>query len=355
MCLLWWYRADGSLCFVLYRVVYDQNLVMPQKIMASPTNLFDFYDTYIYDVINMNPGEYAPTIPVNGPSLEKFKKHKKGQFARHDLRYIHFSNRTVVTEIADFIPVQRQVTGPSNAPDIGFRLMDPNDSMNLSYTQPIIASGEKYYLRYSAAKGQVFYDIYAPFLFPAAFNKFRGVGCKDEPRVTPGGDGNFDQEWNKRKGSAKYSYGKPRYRHEIVSEVDRISIFFSTKGAATNLHYDQSGVGAVVCQLKGSKRFQLWPPGGHDIMQTFSSPAHPLHRRSRLQQRNPQGASHVLAMRKTHDLVVDEGMCIFFPSKSRFMHVPVTNDNDMTIWQTIGGTMWRVWTMIQYPQDLQLV
>ena len=292
---------------MVFRVVYNVDLRMPQKVMASPTNVFDFYDTYTYDVINLNPGEYAPSIAADRASVELYTR-RYGPFNPNTLRFVHFSNRSVVEDIENFIPMQRQVSGPPGQPDIGFRMMDDLDPRNFSHQQPVIASGEKYYVRVSGAKGSPFFDIYAPYALPAAFNVFRSIRSDVHAMTTPGGSGDRFSHLLKR-----YSYANPRRRHEIVSTVNRLSVYFSTKGAVTNLHFDESGDGTVVCQLKGAKRFQLWPPDGHDVMRSHRPQSHPLSRRSMYDGRDPVTQSHALAMRRTHDITIQEGMCIFFP------------------------------------------
>lgn len=254
---------------------------MPQKIMASPTNIFDFYDTFQYDVINLNPGEYPPTIPVNERNLQDYIQ-KYGPFPPNTLRYIHLKNRTLVTQhptASPLIPLQRQVQGPEGFPDLGFKFLDRNDSERLRYTQPIIASGEGYYIRISGEKGSAFYDSYAKSLLPAAFNHLA-----------------FPDRFASRK-----------------NRIDRLSIFFSEKGAVTNLHYDESGRGSVLCQLTGSKRIQLWSSEvQEDIIKPYE-PSHHQYRRSKLNGRSPQLESLLLSEKRDHSLILKPGWCAYFP------------------------------------------
>lgn len=243
------------------RDVYSKHYNMPQKIMASPTNVYSFYETFTYAVVNLTPEEENPNRVV--------------------LQYIYLKNGTAVQVYDDFEPFHFQVQGPDELPDVGFIMMDDADPTNISYTNPVIARGEHYYVRISGVEGTPFYDIYAKDIMCAAFNSHRSKGYKTLP-------------------------------HEIVKSINRTSIFFSKTGAVTNLHYDESGMGAVLCQLKGSKRIVLWPPGEFDNMGNYPA-GHPYYRRSVFNKRNPFKQSRKLAESKHTDMIVDEGQCIFMP------------------------------------------
>lgn len=257
---------------------------MPQKIMASPTNIYDFYDTFKYDVINLNPGQFPPTISVDKNNLNQYIT-KYGPFPSNTLRYIDLKTRKLInlTEFPDFIPLQRQVQGPKNYPDVGFKFLDKNDTLKLRHTNPIISSGESYYVRVSGEFGTVFYDTYAKDLLPAAFNHF-------------------------------YFSKLPFFKNNNnVKLIQRLSIYFSEKNAITNLHYDSSGKGSVLCQLTGSKKIQLWLPGMDDIMNSYQPETHPFHRRSRFNGKNPEKSSIEILENRSYSLILKEGWCIYFP------------------------------------------
>jgi hypothetical protein len=267
--------------------------------MASPSNVFDFYDTYQYDVVNLNPGPIDLPISVDQQSLGRYLA-AYGPQPLNTLRYIHFKNRSLVEAPLDFIPKQRQVQGPEGMPWIGFRLMDEKDPNDYSTRFPVIAVGEKYYLRLSGEEGSSLFSLYAPHVLPAAFNQYRSS----------------HEQWSlvdKRGGGALLSQAPPLTKREIVTSVRKIALYFSSKGAVTNLHYDLSGRGAVVCMLTGEKRIQLWPPGS-EFMKKFSPESHPNSRRSRHDGANPLRDSIQLAIRKSHEWLLEEGMCVYIPA-----------------------------------------
>ena len=276
-------RSNNNYYLIFIRDVYNKGIDMPQKIMASPTNTYDFYDTFKFDVINLNPGQYPP--PSNTIDTKSVNEYilKEGPFPLNTLRYIDLKSRKLIniTTLPDFIPLQRQVQGPKNYPDIGFKFLDKNDPLKLRHTNPIIASGESYYVRISGDTGPVFYDTYAKELLPAAFNHFY-----------------FKNQLSNQKNTLY---------------VERLSIYFSEKDAVTNLHYDSSGKGSVLCQLTGSKQIQLWEPGMDDIMNSYQPETHPFHRRSRFNGRNPQKSSISILESRGYNLVLKEGWCIYFP------------------------------------------
>jgi hypothetical protein len=234
---------------------------MPQKIMASPTNIFSFYNSFTYAVINMTPKEKDPSRAV--------------------LAYVHLKNRSLVTEFDDFEPFHFQVQGPDEKQDIGFDMMDDSSPLQLRYNQPVIAKGEHYYVRVSSNYGNPFYDVYAKDIMCAAFNLHKANGYGNTPS------------------------------HEIVQYIYRTSIFFSKTGTVTNLHYDESGKGAVLCQIKGRKRVMLWEPGDEN-MHNFPI-NHPYYRRSKFNKRDPHKQNRNIAEKIKFDMVVTEGLCIFIP------------------------------------------
>jgi hypothetical protein len=264
---------------------------MPQKIMASPSNVFDFYDTFLYDVINLSPGEVArPTIPVDQRSLDEYLQ-SHPSLPPHTLRFLHLKNRTLVdldhsSGTADLIPLQRQVQGPAEFPDLGFKFLDRTDPSPLRDTQPIVAKGESYYVRISGEKGGAFYDSFAQRLLPAAFNHLStaGEGVRRVPET------------------------------ELPAlPIEWLSVYFSERGAVTSLHYDTSGKGSVLCQLTGSKRIQLWPPGLEEVMKPYQPASHHFHRRSRFNGRAPQRESLEMLESREFNVLLQPGMCIYFP------------------------------------------
>jgi hypothetical protein len=257
---------------------------MPQKIMASPFNVFDFYDTFQYDVVN---------TALSSPS----------SVDSNGLRYVYLSSRHFVNvsdpSFVDFFPLQRQVQGPASMPDLGFYFLNREKSAELRETQPIISSNEWYYVRVSGEKGQSLYDVYAREILPGAFNRDR-----DRGRTS-----NF---------TGVNEEGKTKFEREVtgIPSIERISVYFSGKNAVTNLHYDTSGKGSVICQLTGRKRIQLWPPHSaemEEIMQPYQPSTHPFHRRSRYNGRSPQIDSRALLEKREHDLILKEGWCLYFP------------------------------------------
>ena len=157
------------------------------KIMASPNNIYNYYDSHAYGVVMRNG----------------------------TLHYVHMSNGSLAN-IDGFVPIYRQVSGVDTQQDIGFYMMDRSDKRNFSYTQPVIAVGEYYYVRITQLPGSLFFEMMLEELMCAALRTI---------------------------------------------SISRISVFFSTTGAVTNLHYDVSMRGGVLCQLQGRKRILLWPPG----------------------------------------------------------------------------------------------
>jgi hypothetical protein len=282
--------------------------------MASPSNVFDFYDTFLYDVINLTPGEVArPTIPVNQQSLESYLQ-RHPSLPPHTLRFLHLHNRSLVdlnsSATADLIPLQRQVQGPAEFPDLGFKFLDRTDSAQLRDTQPIVARGEHYYVRISGEKGTVFYDSYARHLLPAAFNHLleRGAGRRT-------------------RGVTGVESESPLPPPPPV--IERLSVYFSERNAVTSLHYDTSGRGSVLCQLTGAKRIQLWPPGLEEVMEPYQPPTHHFHRRSKFNGRAPQRESREMLERREFNVLLKPGLCIYFPVRW-WHHVESLGDENVS-------------------------
>lgn len=281
--------------------------------MASPTNVFDFYDTFLYDVINLSPGETPPTIPINKRNLEAYIT-RHGPFPLHTLRYVHIKNRSLVdtethhSSTAGMIPLHRQVQGPAGYSDIGFQFLDRRHPAQLRETQPIIAKGEHYYLRISGEKGNTFYDTFAESLLPAAFNHLL------HPTII----------------SSQMS-------SRFFGPIERLSLYFSERNAVTSLHYDSSGRGSVLCQLTGSKRIQLWLPSTDEaITRPYQPASHHLHRRSQLNGRSPQRESLSLLEKREYNFLLKPGWCVYFPVKW-WHHVESLEEENVSTRFTVTG------------------
>lgn len=203
------------------------------KIMASPSNIYNFYDSHVYNVILLNGS----------------------------MHFVHRNNSLV--NIDEFIPLYRQVSGVDEQQDIGFYMMKHPEEFQ---SQPVITVGEHYYVRITQLPGSPLFDIL-----------HREANCAALRQMT----------------------------------ISRVSVFFSSAGAVTNLHYDESSLGGVLCQYAGRKRVLLWPPG-EEQMNPYPED-HPYYRRSRYNGREPHKESHALAMRKTHEYVINAGECVYIP------------------------------------------
>ena len=267
--------------------VYDKGASMPMKIMASPSNVYSFYDTYAHDV------ELRDVIPPD--RCTDFSCARNGS---KRMVYVDLHSREEVLGVEGFRPFHRQVSGVGEQEDIGFNLLDHREAVAAGMTRvmpPVISEDEHYYIRVSSDKGMALYDRYAREVMPMAFN--------------------------------------PWLWADAMAEVPRVSLFFSSRGAVTNLHYDEGEVGAALCQLKGRKRFLLWPPLGQDPVGSEDAVAmgcypsgHPLYRRSRHDGRDPHLTNREVGRRLHSDVTIGPGQCLYIPAM--WWHYVETKDED---------------------------
>ena len=280
---------------------------MPQKIMASPNNVYNFYDSYVFDVevrhVNESQSNCVTTDGSTGFECNHATYSRDG-VENGDVRFVYVDLKTrQEINVPNFIPLHRQVSGVGSQEDIGFDLLDQQRALEESgggiepTYPPVLIQGEKYYVRVSGEEGTAVYDTYAADTLPLVFSKLRWDGA--------------------------------------VRTIDRISIYYSTKGAVTNLHYDESPIGAVVCQLLGRKKIALWPPGFGDEKESKdpSSPSqhhediirngrgvmkghpdgHPLTRRSLFTGRDPHYSNDALKKRMYLESIMLPGQCVYMP------------------------------------------
>ncbi len=108
----------------------------PSRIFATPDGMMSAYDTRLYDVRveRVRPWTRAPTgghrtAPPHAPPMPL-------------MEYVHVANGSRV-EAGDFKPLHREVQPPSEHPQLGFRLLDPNDPADLRHTNPVTRVGER--------------------------------------------------------------------------------------------------------------------------------------------------------------------------------------------------------------------